>query len=98
MPCLVLVDKRIGHPNLGVEIYISKHLEELVSEPHREYISRIIIDFSSRSDSDLDQILVDAKNLSVGPLRIGFRGSCDEKDLHRLLSEIFDRSGYFPIN
>jgi hypothetical protein len=94
----VLVNKKSGLEQSGIEIYISKDLNELVSKSHREYLSQMIIEFSSRSNWDLDEIFLDVMDLSVGPLRVDFRGSCDEKDLHPLLREIFNSSDYSPIN
>ena len=97
VPCVVWVNKN-GLEYSGIEIYISKHLNELVLEPHREYLSQMIIEFASRSNLDLDAIFLDAMNLSVGPLRVDFRGVCDEKNLHAVLREIFDSTDYFPIS
>ena len=93
----MLVKENDGLQNSGFAIYISRHLEDFVSEHHREYISEMIVDFSSRSNLNMEQILADAKNFSVGPLRIGYRGRCEEKDLPQLLRGIFNRSGYLQI-
>lgn len=97
VPCLVLVKKITAPAEPNLEIYISNRWEEDIPGHHYEYISGMITDFLSRPGSDMDQILANAHNFSIGPLRLTFIGACMEEDLHLLLDEIFLQSGYSAL-
>lgn len=95
--CLVLAKKMTVPEQANLEIYISNRWKEDISEPHLGYISDMIKDFLSLPLGDIDHVLANAQDMSVGPLRLGLTGTCSDNDLHRLLAEIFIQSGYSEL-
>jgi hypothetical protein len=96
-PCLVLAKELTAPERANLEIYISNRWEKDISEPHLGYVSDMIKDFLSLPLSDIDHVLANVQDFSIGPLRLGLTGTCSDKDLHRLLGEIFIRLGYSAL-
>lgn len=46
---------------------------------------------------DLDRLLLEMQDTSVGPLRLGSIGACNEDELPRFLEGVFGRSGYIVL-
>ncbi len=90
----MLVSRIVSPLGPNLEIYISNRWEASVLESHQEYIQEIVKDLLSKPTTGIDEILANAKNFSVGPLRLGLSGNCKETDLHEFLSGIFARNGY----
>ena len=95
-PCLVLA-KETTDSGSNLEVYISDHWERDILETHLGYVSDMITDFLSISSSNVESLLANAKDLSIGPLRLGLTGTCNKTDLPRLLAEIFSQSGYSAL-
>jgi hypothetical protein len=68
-----------------------------VLDSHQEYIQEVVQDLLLEPNLDIDAILANAKDFSVGPLRLGLSGNCKETDLQEFLAEIFARTGYCSL-
>ena len=90
-PCLVVVEEFcLDAPN-EIRIYIPLLWSEEIAPPHVEYILRLAREWDHLPVSEETTRWLDSlQELSVGPLRLGDLGVCEEQDLPKVLDSIFN--------
>src|SRR5665213_1565340 len=92
-PCLVLAEAR-SIEKVTLRLFVSRRWKQNLPESDREYVAAFMEHVVSLPQKEIEQLLVNVDGISVGPLRPGAGGICDELELTRLLNEVFGEIGY----
>jgi hypothetical protein len=84
--------------NSTLKLFASRRWQQILPEADREYIAAFIEHTLSLPKNEIDQFLVNVQGISVGPLRSGANGICDELELTSLLGKVFGEAGYEARN
>lgn len=93
MPLLVLAREL---PNdSSIKLFINNSWKSQIPKELHSYLADSISSVSVFSAGRLDQLVVELKKHSIGPLRFVSEGTCgSENKLHKLLNDIFHPFGY----
>ena len=93
-PCFGLA-KNISQPEHSfIRLFVSNQWDRDISQHTREYIGAFIEHVLSLSMIDLDRLLLGMQDTSVGQLRLGLTGACNEDELTSVVEEVLGGSGY----
>lgn len=95
-PCLVLTDARYVE-NSTIKLFASRNRHNLPVEDSK-YIAACIEHILSLPGNEIDSFMMHVQNLSVGPLRSGKSGICEEPELMFMLNKVFGDVGYDVLN
>jgi hypothetical protein len=84
--------------NSTMKLFASRRWQQNLPEADREYIAAFIEHIVSLPKKEIDQFLMNVQGISVGPLRPGSSGICDELELTSLLNKVFGEAGYETLN